>query len=669
MVINERAKKSRHRKIFGSTGSGKSFSVCEMLQRALSFYQCRGCVITPKHEEDNFIALAKYYKERGKVIYMGEDGDPFNPVQIVIDEQVLGNSKKAYSKAYFRHVRNLKAGLQTWLNVSDTAKGYMESTIHWLYADNGIDRHKPETWKRETWPMLEDIWKKWDADSRDMSLSVQTRNIAASLAQRAAAIAPGGTFNYFNQQTTPIDYSNLDLIVFDISGVDEEIQDAVNVWVTGILGSRFNTDPNQETIIVVDEARVLLRNPELNYFLKDGIALGRSYGVWFWLITQNPSDFAKNNADEEFKMNIPISIIMGADIDNSNIDQVKTYFNLTDSQVEQLIGCQPGEGLLIVNGEVYLCRFEPATEEYATYKGLDVEEAVIPTMHFEGYKIKTEFQKVIDQSHLILREMIEGDESKLRDEGWIKKTRQPTIKGRGSCSVWYKKGELNGDLVNIEGFGKMTFEHLLGVVQVQTWLIEHGIKCEVNHNNEADVIFWVGDKTYAVEWEKAHSHTFEQLKGKLGRLLNDYEDFRFACAATPEEYEVINAAIPSQYMAPRGAALIQWLNEVTSGNMTKNTLPDNPFEGEELQEITFEEVKKRLPAFVWEKIYPNLEETQKEALVNGIKEKIRAGYYKEQDEIHTKAKEALREEEEQTQEQENSLNPLVSNGPEEIGAL
>ena len=58
-----------------------------------------------------------------------------------------------------------------------------------------------------------------------------------------------------------------------------------------------------------------------------------------------------------------------------------------------------------------------------------------------------------------------------------------------------------------------------------------------------------------------------------------------------------------------------------------------------------------------------------EALVNGIKEKIKAGYYKEHDARLEKVKEALWEEEEQTQEQENCLNPLVSNGPEEIGAL
>jgi hypothetical protein len=368
-------------------------------------------------------------------------------------------------------------------------------------------------------------------------------------------------------------------------------------------------------------------------------------------------------------MNIPISVIMGADIDPSNISQVKDYFGLADSQAEQLLGCQPGEGLLIVNGEVYFIRFEPSDLEYATIKGLDIQEAVISGLKLDGYKIKTEYQEIVDQSHLILKEMIEGDESKIIDEGWIKKTRQPTIKGRGSCTVWYKKGEIKQstsgrELINRPDIGSMSFEHMLGVTQVQTWLKQHDIKCEVDHTGGQDVVFYVNGKKYAVEWEIAHSHTFEQLKDKLKVLLAEYEDFRVACAATPEEYEVINQAIPTQYMAPRGQALIYWLESVLAQNGTKRPTPDNSFESENQQEITVEDVKKRLPSFVWDQIYPNLEQAQKEALINGIKEKIQAGYYNEIDAIHEKAMKALEAEEEHSQDQQIIEIPLVSDGPE-----
>jgi len=697
IVINEQAMAARHRKYFGATGSGKSFTVCEHLFRAITFYDCRGCVITPKHENDNFIALAKYYGKRGKVIYVGETGDAIPTLQIVIDEQSMGDSVQAYSKAYHRHIRTLKGFFTTWFNggLSDFAKGYLEDTINQIYQKKGIIRTKPETWKNAKWPKLEELREIWVNDSTDESLSVQTRNSAESLAQKTSAIGPNGTYNYLNRDVEHVDYSDIDLLVFDISGVDEEIQDAMNVLITGILGNRFQIDLEKDTIIAVDEARVFLRNPQLNAFLKDGVALGRSYGVWFWLITQNPSDFAKNNADEEFKMNIPISVIMGHDIDKSNIDQIKKYFNFSDSEVEDLLGCEQGDGILRVRGENYPIRFKPTPEEYAIIKGLDLDNVVMPLMNSDEYRIKSEYKGMVAQHHIILKGMIEGNQDKLREEGWIKRAKLPTIKGRGSASIWYKKGEIEGDNVNIQGFGKMTLEHLLGVVESEMFLKENEVKCKVNHNNGSDVDIWINGEPYALEWEMAHSHTFEQLLEKKKRLLHNYKDFRVACASSPDEYEVIEKAIGAEYMAPRGAALMDWLNSIVAKNNSapvkntpepqneteeepeeepevkpiedmkepgnKRTSPDNLFD----DEISFEDVQKRLPAFVWEQIYPQLTEEKKAVLVNDIKQKIRSGHYDEIDALMEEARKA----EEQTEEHENSENEVVPDVQEPIEAL
>ena len=117
-------------------------------------------------------------------------------------------------------------------------------------------------------------------------------------------------------------------------------------------------------------------------------------------------------------------------------------------------------------------------------------------------------------------------------------------------------------------------------------------------------------------------------------------------------------------MAPRGQALIYWLVSVIAQNGTKRPTPDNPFEPENQPGITVEDVKKRLPSFVWDQIYPNLEPAQKEALVNRIKEMEESGYYKEQDERHERIKKLLDEEKEHSQDQQEIKIPLVSDGPE-----
>lgn len=666
VVIDTKKKKSRHFKGFGSTGSGKSFTFSELLRRHITFYNSRGCVITPKHEEDNFIALARHYGERGTVVFLGEDGDAFNPCQIPIDENLMGNNPREYARALHRRVRNLKAAFGAWFDLSDGAKGYLEDTIRWLYEDAGIVRNKPETFKRETWPKLEKLWDKWDSDSTDDTLSQQTRNIAASLAMKARPISRNGSLNYFNRDPEkPIDYSSMDLIVFDISGVDEEIQDFVNVIVTGYLGDRFRYDANRESIIIVDEARIFLRNPSLNTFIKDGVALGRALNVWMWLITQNPSDFEKANSDDEIRMNIPISVVMGADVDASNIDLIKKYFNLSESDAELLIGCQPGEGLLIVNGEIYHLRFEPSNEEYAVIKGLDIEESVIPSMHFDGYRVKPEYQCVVDKSHLIFSKMLEGDESKLKADGWIKKPRQPTIKGRGSTSVWYKEGEIklssnNTELVNRQDIGSMTFEHMLGVSEIWFWLLSQGVKCEVDHtgnDNRVDIVFWVGNKKYAIEWERAGSHTFEQLKDKLQYMLTNFEDCRVACSGDEAEYSTINKAISDAYMAPRGNTLMFWLERTTSG-----TSPDNFFD----EEINLEEFKDFFPSFVFEEVIPRLTNEQKVSLVSKLRAEIAAGKFEpivQNENNPERVKEKIGD---QQEEQGEAVNPLISVVPEQI---
>ncbi|MEN6588347.1 MAG: hypothetical protein ABFC30_01600, partial [Proteiniphilum sp.] len=415
VVINEKAIPSRHRIYFGPTGSGKSLTAAMHLWRAIDFYNCRGCVITPKHELENFLALAEHMGDRATVIYIGETGSPINPMQIVFDPVAMGNSAQAATKAYHKHVRLLKAFFTAWLSdIGDknTMKGYIEETVHRFYTKAGIDRLKPETFKKEC-PLLGGLHDIWGADMNDESLSANTRKTAEALWRKTAAIGPNGTYSYLNQpMTAPIDYSK-DLIVFDISGVDEEIKDAMYVLVTGILGNRYQVQQDKETIIVIDEARIFLQNDYLNGFIMDGVALGRSYGVFFWPLTQNPSDLSRNSVDEEFKANIPISIVMGATLEPYNVGPIKAYFHLTDSETEDLMGCQQGDGILKVRGETYPMRFEPTLEEYAALKRLNVSDAALPVVGSGGYTIKQEYKDFVDHHQVILRECIEGNEDKL----------------------------------------------------------------------------------------------------------------------------------------------------------------------------------------------------------------------------------------------------------------
>lgn len=62
-------------------------------------------------------------------------------------------------------------------------------------------------------------------------------------------------------------------------------------------------------------------------------------------------------------MSIPISVIMGHDINKSNIEQVKKYFNFNDSEIEDLAGCEQGDCVLVVKDEYYPLRCKPTPLE------------------------------------------------------------------------------------------------------------------------------------------------------------------------------------------------------------------------------------------------------------------------------------------------------------------
>jgi len=113
---------------------------------------------------------------------------------------------------------------------------------------------------------------------------------------------------------TELDLSK-DYIVIDIFGVDEEIKSFMHVLVTGIVGSRFRTDLEKKTTLVVDEARVFLWSHDLSNFLLDAVAMGQAQGLQLILMTQNPMDLIKSNLDEEFKANMSLRACLKIELD------------------------------------------------------------------------------------------------------------------------------------------------------------------------------------------------------------------------------------------------------------------------------------------------------------------------------------------------------------------
>jgi len=280
---------SQHMIVFGPTQSGKTFSMSVLQMRLHDMLEKRIVYITPKDDgRTDFKAVADYYGDGAISINIGEFGQPINPLRIVFDSKSMGDSPEAYSYAYFRHIRTLKQFFGEWFGAefSPNMKGYLEDTLNALYKAKGIYRTKPETWQRASYPVLSDLRAYFKRDMIDESLSSDTRKSAAALYNKTSAIGTDGSLSYLNVDND-FDFSK-DYIVIDISSVDEELRAAMYVLVCGIVGSRFRTDLEKETALIVDEGRVFLRSKILSDFLLDAVSMGASHGMQLILITQNP---------------------------------------------------------------------------------------------------------------------------------------------------------------------------------------------------------------------------------------------------------------------------------------------------------------------------------------------------------------------------------------------
>jgi hypothetical protein len=551
--------------IFGPTQSGKTFSTSVLQMRAHGMLGKRIVYITPKADNrTNFKAVAEYYKDGAIIIDIGEFGQPINPLQIIFDPQTMGKSPEAYSSAYFRHIRILKSFFGEWLEdeFSPSMKGYLEDTLHTLYKAKGIIRTKPETWTNE-FSVLSDLRDYFKHDMLNKDNQNETKRSAGALYRKTSAIGDNGSLNYLNRRDSRFDFSK-DYIVIDISGVDEEIKSAMHVLVTGIVGSRFRTDLEKETIIVVDEARVFLRNPRLSDFLLDTVAMGASHGIALWLMTQNPGDLVKNHVDEEFRTNMSLSLVFGATLDPVKVKPIKEYFGLSDTAVENLLQSQQGEGLLLISSrrEEIPIRIEPTEQEEDIIKGRYTQKRPLAVI---GSHLFPMYESLKEHHGIILKDWIDGDDSYLLSEGWQRVPRLPRVVGRGTCTIFVPEGSIQGNLIVLPKLGKMTVEHLACVVQMESYLVQHDIKCSSDHNTGADIVFQINDKIYAIEYEKAGTRTEQQLIEKKGRLL-EFDDFRFV--VSPDDYDTISRAVTEEYTIARGKAFIDWIEELSGSSDT-----------------------------------------------------------------------------------------------------
>jgi hypothetical protein len=571
--------------MYGATGSGKTFAAMMLLMRMKDILNHRIVYMTRKAKDiregavTDYEAVARFYEDDSSIFTAGDMG--CNPLQVIFDEKNMIEGD--YEYIWNSQRKAISAFFKSWFGKDWTInmEGLLEDNLDMVYDAAKIFRNKPASWKNK-FPSITElraIWLKMIGDKD--SYSAEDRRTAAAMYRKTRAAKPGGSMEYLIRETN---FKFADWMVIDLHKVDERIQDALYILITSMLSMRFNIDSSKDTVIFVDEARALLQDPEVGKFLLDGITMWRSKGVALWLATQQPKDLQKAGLEEEMSTNMFMSIVMGAKLTPKTAGYVKTYFGLSDSVVEDLLTCQQGEGILIMD-EITPIRFEATPLETEVITDKYCKERPVPV---GGYRIKPAFMErgmdgknFIEKHGFWLKEMLdEGDETEVVSDGWLKYQVTKVTGGRGSTNLYYRPGTLNFDdmLVNADGYGKMSIDHLHTVLQKEVFLIEKGFRVTADPNNHADLVFEkrINGKmnVYAGEYEEEGSHTKEELIQKWGRLTK-YDDYRFIASDTKF---LIAAGIPEKFVVKRGKAFVDWIESL--GETAETPAPTGDFETE-----------------------------------------------------------------------------------------
>lgn len=538
---------AQHLLFIGATGSGKTYTMLMLLMRAHDMLDKRIIFITDKEDKKtDYGAVPKFYNGSHIKLGTGDGEANINPLQILFDRTL---TKKAYDfkKAYFDHKGLLQQFFFEWFDgdISINQKSYLDYYIDKVYENAGIYKENPESWNNVTWPTLNDLRNLFEKDKND--------NVTAqALFDKTYQLGSKGELSYINNPTN-IDLST-DFTVIDMSGIPAGIKNPMLTLVIGILGLRFRTDTIKETIIAVDEAGSLMRNPMVANYLLTLITKGRSYGLALWIATQQTTDIEKAGVSKEFKTNMIINIVLGKKMDKFSIPIVRDYYKLNEDGQFMLSTSDVGQGLLMVDGKVINVDFKSTQHEHNIIKGI---AQVINTD--SDININPMLLKLGIENGFLASNWINGDASSYLSKNGFIPRRVINPVGRGLTAVWIKSDIIKGELI-----GTQSVDHYSTVLMIAAYMIENKWEdVQVHHAHTADILAELDGVKLSVEYERPGSHNQEELKRKSESITKQERTVLFVTQS--DNFSHVKSAVVDDAVVKRGGMLINHLEYLAQG--------------------------------------------------------------------------------------------------------
>ena len=545
-----------HATYTGATGGGKSFAMLTHLRRAYSLLGLRAVYITPKADsETDYRNMAHEIGVNAAILDIGRYGKyNINPLQIL-----HGPNPDKY--VFSDHIELLLQFFTVLFRSTDSVNqdNTIVTTLKELYASRGIFKDDPHTWINASWPNLLDLHNYWvkllEDNPRDVTLNALVNKTAMCEDQ----------WDFLCKKTT-IDFSK-DFLVFDLSGCPPSIQNAMNVFVTGLLGQLYSKS-DKGTILAIDEASVFLEDEKLAEFILRILRMGRSAGLTGWFGTQSVKDFELNpKAAAQFQANIFQSYVFGKNMRKENIPTVQSYFKLSENEVKHLIGCKAGEGIAKIGNECIPLKVELSEYELAILKGKSTKtesQHKSPVLLFELNH--PSIFDLVQSEGFCFESWIKGDGSILAQKGFTASRTTNPISGKQE-RAWLRQVPDN-----------MTLDHFGTCQGIAAQLIISGAQNVVlNHADNVDISAEINGVKVAFEYDRPGIHTQAQLFEKKKRAEQDHNRVVFIGQKTNVKF--LQKACGDGNVVQRGIELQEFLKELffnstEQENITIEVLPD-----------------------------------------------------------------------------------------------
>lgn len=343
LVIYDRWAQDNYNSIvLARSGAGKSFfSKLEILRSLYGGVQV--LIVDPENEYERLAALVG-----GAYLDLGADGVRLNPFDLPENaEKSAGKTNALVRRALFLH---------TFITVlvgeplTPAERAALDRAVLAAYAAVGITAD-PRTWKRQA-PILSDLAEALHANSDPA---------AASLAAKLEPFTTGSWAGLFDGPTTTAPSGHLQ--VFCLRHLPEELKSVGTLLVLDTVWRQVTSRERRRRLVVVDEAWLLMREPEGAKFLLRMAKAARKWWAGLAVITQDTADVLSTDLGRAVVANASTQILLRQA--PQALDAVADAFHLSAGERDFLATAPVGTGLLAA-GEQRVAFAAVASEtEYA----------------------------------------------------------------------------------------------------------------------------------------------------------------------------------------------------------------------------------------------------------------------------------------------------------------